>query len=144
MLYRTILYITLNGEESLKKSNNSHIQIRIRIFTKIETILPCHTPNLHTKFHLNPATTFWDIVFTDNNRGENTMSAHLRWEHLVRGLNLTLVVGVGGLPLNLDPNINGHVGTCWFTWGVIDQFKGHPIKGRHAYESFASTGSLIN
>ena len=28
--------------------------------------------------------------------------------------------------------------------GVIDQFKGRPIKGRHAYESLASAGSLIN
>ena len=41
---------------------NSRSRIWIRIFTKIETILPCHTPNLSTKFHPNPSTTFWDIM----------------------------------------------------------------------------------
>ena len=44
------------------KLNNSRIQIRIRIFTKIESIRPCHTPNLSTKFHPNPSTTFWDVM----------------------------------------------------------------------------------
>ena len=44
------------------KLNNSRIQIQIRNFTKIESIFPCHTPNLSTKFHPNPSTTFWDIV----------------------------------------------------------------------------------
>ena len=32
------------------------------MFTKIETILPCHTPKLSSKFCLNPSTTFWDIL----------------------------------------------------------------------------------
>ena len=41
-------------------------RIRIRIFTIIESIRPCHTPNLPTKFHLNPSTTYWDIIlYTD-------------------------------------------------------------------------------
>ena len=41
-LYSTISFLarSLNGEESLYKLNNSHMQIRIRIFTKIESILP--------------------------------------------------------------------------------------------------------
>ena len=56
------LALSLNGEESLLKLNNSRIQIRIRIFTKIESIFPCHTPNMSTKFHPNPSTTFKDIV----------------------------------------------------------------------------------
>ena len=56
------LALSLNGEESLKKLNNPRIQIRIRIFPKIESLLPCHTPNMSTKFHRNPSTTFWDIV----------------------------------------------------------------------------------
>ena len=60
--YISFLARSLNGEESLKKINNSHLQIQIRIFTKIESIRPCYTPNLSTKFHPNPSTTFWDIV----------------------------------------------------------------------------------
>ena len=61
-MYR-FLALSLNGEESLKKLNNySRIQIRIQIFTKIEAILPCHTPNLSTKFRPNTSTTFEDIV----------------------------------------------------------------------------------
>ena len=45
-----------------KNLNISRIQIQIQIFTKIESILPCRTPNLSTKFRPNPSTTFWDIV----------------------------------------------------------------------------------
>ena len=52
----------INGEESLWKLNNSRIQILIQIFTKIESIRPCHTANRSTKFHPNPSTTCWDIV----------------------------------------------------------------------------------
>ena len=52
--------LSLNGEESLRKLNNSRIQIRI--FTKIKSICHGHTPNLSTKFHPNPSPTFWDIV----------------------------------------------------------------------------------
>ena len=44
------------------KKKNSRIQIQIQIFTKIESIRPCHTHNLSTKFHPNPSKTFWDIV----------------------------------------------------------------------------------
>ena len=36
--------------------------IRIRIFIKIQSILPCHTPNLSIKFRPNPSTTYWDTV----------------------------------------------------------------------------------
>ena len=61
-----MLYIGLarsqNGAESLQKLNKSRIQIRIRIFTKIEAICRGHTPNLSTKFRPNSSTTFWDIV----------------------------------------------------------------------------------
>ena len=37
---------------------NNQIRIWIRIFTKIESICPCPTPNMSTKFHPNPYTTF--------------------------------------------------------------------------------------
>ena len=47
---------SLNGEESLKKLNNSRIWIHIPIFTKMESIRPCETPNLSTKFHPNLST----------------------------------------------------------------------------------------
>ena len=53
-----VLALSLNGEESLQKLNNSRIQIRIRIFIKIESVRRSHTTNLSTKFHLNPSTTF--------------------------------------------------------------------------------------
>ena len=56
----SFLVPSLNGEESLKKLNNTRIQIQI--FTKIESILPRHTPNLCSKVRLNPSTAFWDIV----------------------------------------------------------------------------------
>ena len=42
--------------------NNSRIQIQIQIFTKVQSICHGHKPNLSTKFHPNPSTTFWDIV----------------------------------------------------------------------------------
>ena len=48
--YISFLAQSLNSEESLQKLNNSRIQIRIQIFTKIEYILPCQTPNMSTKF----------------------------------------------------------------------------------------------
>ena len=44
------------------KNHWKNYQIRIRIFTKIELILQFHTPNVSTKFHPNPCTTFWDIM----------------------------------------------------------------------------------
>ena len=47
------------------KLNNPRIQMRIRIFTKIESIRPSDTPNLSTKFHPDPSTTFWDILHTN-------------------------------------------------------------------------------
>ena len=52
----------------------------IRTFTKIESIRPCHTPNLPTKFHPDPSTTFLDILHRDRQtnkeieRGENITS----------------------------------------------------------------------
>ena len=49
-------------KNQLKKFNNSRIQIPIRIFTKIESILRCYTPNMSTKFRPDPSSTFWDIV----------------------------------------------------------------------------------
>ena len=42
---------------------NSQIRIGIQIFTKIESIRRGHTPNLSTKFHPNPSTTFWDMLY---------------------------------------------------------------------------------
>ena len=59
-----VLYIVLSPNISMVMNHlkNSRSRIWIRIFTKIETILPCHTPNLSTKFCSNPSTTFWDIV----------------------------------------------------------------------------------
>ena len=59
--YISFLALSLNGEESLWKLNNSRICIHVWIFTKIESIRPCHTPNISTEFHPNPST-FWDIV----------------------------------------------------------------------------------
>ena len=63
MLYNTIsfLALSLNGEESLQKLNNS----RIWIFTKVELICPCQKPNLSTKFRPNLSSTFWHILLTD-------------------------------------------------------------------------------
>ena len=58
----SFLALSLNGEESLKKLNNSRFQIWIRIFTKIESIIRCHISNKSTKFRPNPSPTFWDIV----------------------------------------------------------------------------------
>ena len=46
------------GEESLQKLRNSHIWI----FTGIESIRPCQTPNLSIKCCANPSITLWDIV----------------------------------------------------------------------------------
>ena len=46
----------------LKKLNNYLFQIWIRIFTKMESILPCQTPDVSTEFHPNPSSNFWDIV----------------------------------------------------------------------------------
>ena len=52
----------------VKNHFNSSSWIRIRIFNKIESVLPCHTPNLPTKFHPDPCTTFWDILHTNKQR----------------------------------------------------------------------------
>ena len=57
-----VLALSLNGEDSLGKLNNSRIQIQIRIFTKIESIRPCYTHNVSSKFYPNPSITFWDTV----------------------------------------------------------------------------------
>ena len=58
-----VLYIglarSLKGEKSLKISSR---RIRIRIFTRIESVRHGHTPNLSTKFCLNQSATFWDIM----------------------------------------------------------------------------------
>ena len=40
------------------KNHLKNYQIRIRIFTKIESFLPCDTHKVSTKFHPNPSTTF--------------------------------------------------------------------------------------
>ena len=56
---------------------NSRIWIRIRIFNKIESILPGHTHNLSTKFRPNASITFWDImlyiVFGRSFNGEESL-----------------------------------------------------------------------
>ena len=44
------------------KNHFKNYQIRIRILTKIGSILPSNTPNMSTKFRPNPFTTFWDIL----------------------------------------------------------------------------------
>jgi len=44
---------------------NCSSRIRIRIFTKIYSVRPCHTPNLSTKFHPNSSKTCWDILHTN-------------------------------------------------------------------------------
>ena len=62
LLYISFLATSLNGEQSLSELKKFHIRIWIQIFTTIKSIWPCHTPNLFTKFHQNPSTTFWDIV----------------------------------------------------------------------------------
>ena len=62
-------------KESLLKLNNYRIQIRIGIFTKIESISTCHTPNLSTKFHPNQSTTFLDILHTDKQTNETSCIA---------------------------------------------------------------------
>ena len=57
-------YILVEPDLSMVKNHfkNSNLQIRIRVFTKIESICRGHTPNLSTKFRPNPSPTFWDIV----------------------------------------------------------------------------------
>ena len=44
---------------------NSSRRIRIRIFTKFDSVRHCRTLNASTKFHFDPPTTFWDILYTD-------------------------------------------------------------------------------
>ena len=43
----------------------------ICIFTYIESICPCYTSNLSTKFCMNPSLTFCDILLTDKGTVEN-------------------------------------------------------------------------
>ena len=57
-----VLYISLARSMVRNHLKNYQIWIRIRIFTKIESFLSCHKPNMSTKFRPNPSTTFWDIV----------------------------------------------------------------------------------
>ena len=58
VMYQSFLALSLNGKQSLYQLNKSRIQIRIRIFTKIEAIPRGPTPNVSTRFRLNPSTTF--------------------------------------------------------------------------------------
>ena len=62
---------------------NYQIQIRIRIFTKIESILPCDRHNISTKFHSNQCSTFWDIVLyislALSLNGEESIKQALSW-----------------------------------------------------------------
>jgi len=48
---------------SVVKNHLKNSGIRIRIFTKTESIRPCHTPNLDTNLLRNPSTTFGEIVW---------------------------------------------------------------------------------
>ena len=59
-----MLYIVFEPSLLMVKIHlkDSSSRIRIRIFNKMESVLPCHTPNVSTKFHPNLSTTFWDIV----------------------------------------------------------------------------------
>ena len=54
------------------KNSNSRIRIQIQIFTKIESVHPCHTLNPSTKFHLDTSTTFWDIPYTNRQTNRQT------------------------------------------------------------------------
>ena len=75
--YRAIYLFSPISQWWRINENNYQIHIWIGIFTKIEAILPCHTPNMSTKFHPNPFTTFWDIVlyisFVLSLNGEESM-----------------------------------------------------------------------
>ena len=75
-------YVSVQPDLSMVKNHWKHYQIWIRIFTKIESILPCHTPSMSTKFHPDPCTTFWDILYTDkqtDRKGWKHNLLHLRW-----------------------------------------------------------------
>ena len=63
-LFEISCYISVSPCLSMVKNHfkNYQIRIRIQIFTKIESIIPCYTPNMSTKYLPNPSTTFWDIV----------------------------------------------------------------------------------
>ena len=63
--------VVLGGWKSLKNLNNARIQIQLRICTKIESILPRHTPNMSTKFRRNPSRSFSVILFTNKQTNEN-------------------------------------------------------------------------
>ena len=52
--------LPLNGEESLEKLEN-YPDPDLGL-TTIQSIGPCHTPNLSAKFHPNPSTMSWDIM----------------------------------------------------------------------------------
>ena len=63
---------------------NYSIQIWIQIFIKIESLCPCHTPNLSRKFHPNPSITFeisckQTDEHTNSQMGENLTSVHFWW-----------------------------------------------------------------
>ena len=49
--------------------------MRIQIFTKIEPIRLCHTPNVSIKFRPNPCTTFWDILHTNRQKGGKNITS---------------------------------------------------------------------
>jgi len=62
-VWNIMLYVVFERDLSMVKNHfkNSRSQIWIQTFTKIESIRRGHTPKM-SKFHLNPSTTFWDIV----------------------------------------------------------------------------------
>ena len=57
---------------SMMKNHFRNSSGRIWMFTKIESIRPCRTPNLPTKLHRNPSTTFWDILHTNKQADRQT------------------------------------------------------------------------
>ena len=76
-------YVSVQPDLSMVKNHWKHYQIWIRIFTKIESILPCHTSNVSTKFHLNPSNFFLrHLVHRDRQTDRkwwNHKFLHLRW-----------------------------------------------------------------
>ena len=115
---------------------NSSCRIWIRIFTKISSVRPCHTPNLPPKFHSDPSTTFWRYPThkdrpTDKQRGENITSFTFDG----RGNNLMCIHNTSWLFIWDHSNCTGPWtntqalglpicaascnGSAWFYWGGV-------------------------
>ena len=76
------------------KNQWKNYRFRIWIFTRIESILPCHTPNMSTKFRPNPSTTFWNIVL------------YVIFGHISQWWRITLKILVVGSGYGSSPKID--------------------------------------